>query len=534
MAEGRPAKSRNGCLTCKVRKVKCDEQKPVCHRCKSTGRKCDGYDAVNKSQAGPLRIIQHVPLCRPPQPAFQLTTMERDSFDFFKRYTIPSFGIDLGSYLLPAASNDPIIQLVAIAVGSVHRAFTFYANFSQAESHFALRYYNKAIRELVTRSWNDPARTNNAVLMACVLFFCCESLQGHYKTALQHASSGLKIIQQQQVLSDGSSQKAPVAVTRLFRSLQNQILEIEGMVSITSDSLLSTPPSPPPIPSGASLNVGQIQSIFEKLYCRFIRMDAIAEEWEEESGEAMTTMAVQLPRLHVEVTEIRRDLGAWISKFDEWIASGQSTPDASQDNHQTIILKMWKLMIGVYLGMEWPPDEMKWDDFTAIFSTVVELASIIVHPNDPSNYLNKSPTNVLSGENGNKTKFPTLLPKPSTAIPKYSTFSLHLGIITPLYICATRCRESHIRYRAISLLARCRRREGLWDSELAGRVAKEFTMIEERASGIPPGVPYHPTDIGRSARVRSLSPRFEEGKQAKLRYMVAATGEGEKEQLVTW
>lgn len=36
-------KVRTGCLTCKIRRKKCDETKPECNRCTSTGRKCDGY-----------------------------------------------------------------------------------------------------------------------------------------------------------------------------------------------------------------------------------------------------------------------------------------------------------------------------------------------------------------------------------------------------------------------------------------------------------------------------------------------------------
>ncbi|CAK7225860.1 hypothetical protein SBRCBS47491_006032 [Sporothrix bragantina] len=36
-------KVRSGCITCKIRKVKCDETKPYCLRCTKTGRKCDGY-----------------------------------------------------------------------------------------------------------------------------------------------------------------------------------------------------------------------------------------------------------------------------------------------------------------------------------------------------------------------------------------------------------------------------------------------------------------------------------------------------------
>ena len=36
-------KVRTGCLTCKARHVKCDENRPVCVRCRKGGYKCEGY-----------------------------------------------------------------------------------------------------------------------------------------------------------------------------------------------------------------------------------------------------------------------------------------------------------------------------------------------------------------------------------------------------------------------------------------------------------------------------------------------------------
>ncbi|PSN69986.1 hypothetical protein BS50DRAFT_571303 [Corynespora cassiicola Philippines] len=42
-------KTRSGCITCKIRHTKCDETKPNCQKCTSTGRKCDGYAAGNAS-----------------------------------------------------------------------------------------------------------------------------------------------------------------------------------------------------------------------------------------------------------------------------------------------------------------------------------------------------------------------------------------------------------------------------------------------------------------------------------------------------
>ncbi|CAK7206051.1 hypothetical protein SEUCBS139899_008834 [Sporothrix eucalyptigena] len=39
----RRGKVKTGCGTCRTRKVKCDEAKPSCQKCVSTGRTCDGY-----------------------------------------------------------------------------------------------------------------------------------------------------------------------------------------------------------------------------------------------------------------------------------------------------------------------------------------------------------------------------------------------------------------------------------------------------------------------------------------------------------
>ncbi|KAH7012476.1 uncharacterized protein B0I36DRAFT_339349 [Microdochium trichocladiopsis] len=38
-------RTRAGCLTCKTRRKKCDEQRPICNRCKVGGFICDGYEA---------------------------------------------------------------------------------------------------------------------------------------------------------------------------------------------------------------------------------------------------------------------------------------------------------------------------------------------------------------------------------------------------------------------------------------------------------------------------------------------------------
>ncbi|KAI0540146.1 hypothetical protein GGR58DRAFT_461749 [Xylaria digitata] len=47
------AKARTGCLTCKRRKVKCDEAKPTCARCIKSGHRCAGYEDCSTVRKGP-------------------------------------------------------------------------------------------------------------------------------------------------------------------------------------------------------------------------------------------------------------------------------------------------------------------------------------------------------------------------------------------------------------------------------------------------------------------------------------------------
>ncbi|PYI09854.1 hypothetical protein BO78DRAFT_362404 [Aspergillus sclerotiicarbonarius CBS 121057] len=529
MAEIRPTKSRNGCATCKARKVKCDEQKPACQRCKSTGRRCDGYNA-----AGSLRIIQHVPARQILQQVGQLTKNEQASMEFFQRYTVPGFGADLGSCLLPAASSDPIIHSVAIAVGCMHRAFAFPSINGEIGTQFALRYYNKAIRELVVGGWHNSVRTSNTVLMACVLFFCCESLQGRYKAALQHAASGLRIIQQQQALSHASPKKAPAAISRLFHTLQSQILEIQGAASVGADTLLSEPAYTTTDLIRTASNSDDIQHSFELLYNRLMRLDAIAEMLEAPLKEGMSQLIPPVPNLESELIQIRLDMQTWMIGFDQWIAlacdNKQVNRKTSITHDSIVILNTWKVLINMYLRMDWPPSEMAWDCFTADFIHLLSFASGLLDPHHSTYSFDQDPSS--RSPTPQKHNLPPLLPKPSNG--ENCTFSLSLGVITPLYISSTRCRDSNVRYRALDFLFRCRRREGLWDSELAARVAKEYITIEETAAGIRPGVYYQPAEIGQAARVRSLSPRFEEGRQASIRCMIPGQGDREMEKIFTW
>ncbi|KAL9104099.1 MAG: hypothetical protein Q9163_000901 [Psora crenata] len=49
-------RTKTGCLTCRKRRIKCDEGHPACRNCQKSKRECLGYDPIFKPQPGPATI----------------------------------------------------------------------------------------------------------------------------------------------------------------------------------------------------------------------------------------------------------------------------------------------------------------------------------------------------------------------------------------------------------------------------------------------------------------------------------------------
>ncbi|GAB7348657.1 hypothetical protein MBLNU459_g7024t1 [Dothideomycetes sp. NU459] len=58
-------RTKTGCLTCRKRRIKCDEGHPTCRNCQKSKRECLGYDPIFKSQGVPASI-QPAPGSVPP------------------------------------------------------------------------------------------------------------------------------------------------------------------------------------------------------------------------------------------------------------------------------------------------------------------------------------------------------------------------------------------------------------------------------------------------------------------------------------
>lgn len=196
----------------RIRRVKCDETKPSCKRCSTTGRKCDGYN-IDITIAGltpnsSTELIQRISVHTPG------STEEKRGFDFFLRNTAAELSgyFDSsfwGKLILAASASKPYLRHAVIALGALHEDFSrkrlvpssLLAQDQRTE--FALSQYAKAVGAL-RRSLASEKEEPLTALMSCILFAVFDSLGGWFQSAMVHLQSGFRILRDMRKLSTKS------------------------------------------------------------------------------------------------------------------------------------------------------------------------------------------------------------------------------------------------------------------------------------------------------------------------------------------
>lgn len=210
----------------RIRRVKCDEQKPECARCTKFGVKCDGYLKLHKEQpptrTAPLKIrpwlgpkslttSSRVPLYHRPPALVVRTDIEGRYFEAFRREVIPEIsGIWDNSFwdsIVLTACDEPFIQDAVLAIAAIslsikeRRSKQLILGDGMPDSEasakhytFALERYGRAVRTMRSTLTNDEQHLRKA-LIGCLLVFTFEGFQGYPKQALVHAISGYHLLQ---------------------------------------------------------------------------------------------------------------------------------------------------------------------------------------------------------------------------------------------------------------------------------------------------------------------------------------------------
>ncbi|KAM0281457.1 hypothetical protein ACHAQH_003487 [Verticillium albo-atrum] len=188
MAHG--TKVRTGCLTCKKRKIKCDEAKPACSRCTSTGRTCAGYEMEHQRSPQERSLAWY----RPHQLIAHDQTEGR-AFQYFSRVVGPVLAGPQDAYfwthlVMQFGHFAPAVRHAVLAISSLHEDFQNGKRISSElpGNPFALKHYNASLRHI------QAARDENLVLLTCVLYLCVAYLLGDIDSVIRHCWYGIAII----------------------------------------------------------------------------------------------------------------------------------------------------------------------------------------------------------------------------------------------------------------------------------------------------------------------------------------------------
>ncbi|KAH8195972.1 hypothetical protein TruAng_009864 [Truncatella angustata] len=217
---GKP-KVKTGCITW-IRRIKCDEGRPSCLRCTSTGRKCDGYIERSPSPKGqsPSRrsstdtsvVRSHraiLPrIVRQISPDIQGTEHERLYFHRFRNEALRGLALhaaNVGSLwerLVPRIAHyNDAVRHALIALGSAYElqqrraSSTTISDVFQLEV-FTLQQYNMAIQSLRTHLLSPSDDHVGITLLCSLIFTSLETFRQNPETAITHFASGTRVIEQ--------------------------------------------------------------------------------------------------------------------------------------------------------------------------------------------------------------------------------------------------------------------------------------------------------------------------------------------------
>jgi hypothetical protein len=155
-----------------------------------------------------------------------------------------------------------------------------------------------------------------------------------------------------------------------------------------------------------------------------------------------------------EYASFQKDFAAFDKAYQPWLDSAVA-PDGTVQNAAALLISLHKTATLITLSATPTESEMVYDDFIPEFQYIVETCAIVLRSN-------------TIFQDSNKWRF-----------------TFEIGVVPPLHVTATKCRDPFIRRQAVQLLFANPRQEGLWDSALTARIGRWITSCEEDGLELP-------------------------------------------------
>ncbi|KAJ5164959.1 uncharacterized protein N7500_006789 [Penicillium coprophilum] len=428
--------TRSGCLTCKH--VKCDEQKPACLRCVGTKRICEGYLIVPQSVSSEN----------------ELSDTERRAFAFFRSRTVHRvFGQqDAGDWIsvfLHFGHNEASVKHAITALASLHESLEpndASTSIRKPPSHarktaevLALKYYIEAIKSLQSDSLNMSSKPDLTMIL-CIIFICFEQFRSGDASCIVHLTAGLKLIYWWRSYTNAYTKlkeySRPILelmnekITPVLQRLRVQFsLCMDSRHALSNTGIELCLPAPAIPSSYTSLDVARRD--FDR------GMDYAFSVLEKKQ-----VTNCQQPNMSP-MTILRR----WKDALD---ASDFVTEPAELRDCIRKLLELYYHTSVIITGTYYTAEETTFDDYHETFQFIVTLTEEILE-------IWKVTSQQFS-----------------------LMFSFDLGITPPMFLVASRCRDSQIRRKAIHLMFQSTLYRGIWRDQYSGLCAQRIVELEEQ------------------------------------------------------
>ncbi|CAG8137752.1 unnamed protein product [Penicillium salamii] len=428
-----------GLALCKIRRVKCGEERPSCLRCTSTGRKCD-------FKIEPIIFVN-------PSLSPNTGSRERRAFAYYFEFAASSIGggldLDFWRTVVPqVCRHEPAVWDAIISIGALFECsqkgpnlFLRQAGLKDLDQNHqdVLAWYARSVSAIRCRieAGNVDAFVG---LISCMLFICVEALQGDTGGAMQLFAQGVRLIMAlRPMIASGaiSASKAELlddTIIPIFLRLAACALAIDGL---PLDVLLEN----------------RTPQLFESLRSARNAIVSLAVEipmFEAKCIDHMlqTDSSVVPDDLLAQRNVLASKLESWYTAFAAMNMNNSNKKITSEEIGAAALFFSYHEMLYVMLGTCTSMCLTNFDAFIPNFQRIVEQSAITLRAST----------------------------RPDGTQPPF-TFELSVGL--PLWFTSLRCRDPQIRRLSLTLLHQAPAVQGFYQCSVGTAIGERVMGLEE-------------------------------------------------------
>lgn len=404
-------------------------------------------------------------------------------FDFFRMRTTVSTNAFLGSkfwscLVFQLSHIEPAFKHAVLGLSALHRRAESDLNDYASERWHrqALVQYGSAINEtqkLIQRVCsNNRSNEGTVVLAVCLILSIFDSLVGNYKGAQTHLQTGRRIAVERS--------KQPGSILPLMNTVEKEVknllerLDLQAMVFEERHAPYPYQTSPmvhdvnTPLPSTFP-DFSEAHQYLIRILHALVRLGFF---FADESYASIR------PYIHEVHALCSARLAQWQTAFSDLLSRAGETLvfEHGLTPGRVLYLKAHHCLAKIIIGAGFSGSETRWDCFISDFRRIIDLCERII--------------------------------RSDCGTPCSTDYQMEQGLLMPLFMVASRCRDPVLRRRAIALMSSAKRIEGCWDSRGVAVLSQRMLEFEEGSVG-PEGIVTCAADIPLEARVLSIDPKMD-------------------------